>query len=191
MPDLTPLTAVLDQNGSESFRVRQRICALFLGQKGSFQAPELRDLCKETESYNSPNFTRNMKQDGHLYEGDRKSGWSLSEQGQNLAAEYFPAEAAEPVAAVAAPVAEPALDMSDVLNAIDEIPVEDEEPSLEPLEAPQEAIVPLDDSQATEAEEAPQEAEKPVFSYVPKVRARTMLADLYAKIQQDKKKGGK
>lgn len=186
MADLTPLTAVLAQNDGESFRVRQRICALFLGQNGTFQAPELRDLCKETESYNSPNFTRNMKQDGHLYEGDRKSGWTLSEQGQNLASEYFPA--AEPVAAA---VAAPPVDLTDVLDAIDEIPVEDEEPSLEPLEAPQEAIVPLDDSQATEAEEAPQEAQKPVFSYVPKVRARTMLADLYAKIQQDKKKGGK
>ena len=79
-------------NGVGGFRQRQLLCAFWLGAAGPFEKVALRDLCKATGSYNSPNFTRNMRSDGEMFVGDQKTGWLLSAEGATLAREIFGVE---------------------------------------------------------------------------------------------------
>lgn len=74
----------------EGFRLRQQVCALYLGMsQGAFAKEELRDLTKVTAAYNSPNFTRNMRSDKDLFDGSPKEGWTLTPEGFARAQEVF------------------------------------------------------------------------------------------------------
>ena len=210
MLDQTQLISVIAANDDKSLRVKQQLCALFLGLSGEFPTNELRDLCKDRGVYNSPNFIRNMKADNHLYEGDRKSGYSLSTAGKALAAEYFGAAPVAVAVVAAVAVAEPEADVSDVLDAIDAIPeglvgedeteVADEDAAMSaPDQTP--ALVAQEALQATETvakapavAEAPKDQEpapKPKFTRMPRVRGGELLAELFAKIQAEEKKAKK
>ena len=73
-----------------SLRHRQQVCGLWLGLKqGTFVKEDLRTLCKLTASYNSPNFTRNMRTDAKLFDGDPKNGWTLTIDGYERACAMY------------------------------------------------------------------------------------------------------
>jgi hypothetical protein len=199
--DQTQLTSVIAANEDKSLRVKQQLCALFLGlAKTEIPTKELRGLCKDQGVYNSPNFMRNMKADKHLYEGDGKSGYTLSEAGKSLAAEYFDEV---PVAAVVvAPptyVEDVEADLSGVLDAIASIPEgivgegyteeADEDAAMSaPDQTP--ALVAQEALQATKAvTKAPAVAKAPEvkFTRMPKVRGGELLAGLFDKIQAEAK----
>jgi hypothetical protein len=76
--------------GVTGLRQRQQVCGLWLGIKqGNFAKEDLRDLCKLTTSYNSPNFTRNMRSDKKLFDGDPKTGWTLTIDGYERAVALY------------------------------------------------------------------------------------------------------
>jgi hypothetical protein len=89
---MTDLTTVLAEHATEPYRIRQRICAFYLAKAkgdGEFTSKELRVLCKERNAFNSPNFSRNLKQDTDFFEGSAKEGWSLTEEGKVTANGLF------------------------------------------------------------------------------------------------------
>ena len=112
---------------------RQLMCALWLGAAGPFDKVALRDLCKATNSYNSPNFTRNMRSNAEYFVGDQKTGWALTSVGTAMARDIFGVE----IQTIATPVLSLADEVEAALGAVE--PEAQEEPEIvqEPTPEPE------------------------------------------------------
>jgi len=185
----TILTSTLNSNREEPFRVRQRICALYLGLSGLFTSQTLRVLCKEHECFNSPNFSRNLKQDAEFFEGSSKTGWRLTEEGKVTATVFFgPAAVVEVVIepeseeAVALEFEEAVIEA--VAVAVEEIEEIEEELAVEegeslPTILPTPVatrVIPMGHARAASSAMPPR---------LPRERGTDMLAALFRKIESD------
>lgn len=85
------LSEALSDNADQTFRARQRVCAFHLGlqQQQLFTNKALRELCKEHGAFNSPNFTRNLKQEPEHFFGSSKAGWQLTPLAKTKAITMF------------------------------------------------------------------------------------------------------
>lgn len=205
------LEAALAAHADDSFRVRQRICGLYLGsQQDSFTQKELRQLCKEHDACHTPTFSRSIKQDSDFFTGD-KHAWSLTAKGRTEAEDFF---GKGTVSADATPDAAPDLtDVQDAIAAIDDAlgePEHEPEPALpEPTfndhEEEAHYLAAVDEDAADEAPVAPVEAqEEPVAALqaspaqpaptapyrAPRVRAANALASLFRKLENEKEGKG-
>jgi hypothetical protein len=190
------LDAALAAHDDKSFRVKQRVCAFFLGlTQGSFAQKELRELCKARNAIHPPTFARSLAQDSEFFAGSRKEGFVLTEKGKVEAEAMFGTsgvsadEGSDDCACDGDPDEdEAAFNPECSIHAIEpETETETEpEPEVAQEVAPTE---PQSVAAAIVAPPATQDTPPPVIRRPPRVRGTQMLAALFHRLEEEGQDG--